>query len=126
MVEPLNPTRHTAEVSRKVARVAVADAVSRLSHLEDVLIWDSAFDANQWDACETLLVEALTEIRKGRTAHNLVAAANAARDKATEEAVILKLDRMGMSETAQHLQGAAPEGLNPVIQSLVKFFWGHR
>lgn len=103
---PVSEALHTPEVARKVARVAITEAASRLSHLEDLLIWDSAFDANQWDAAETLLLEALREVRKGRSASNLIAAQKAAQAQRDTQAVVMRLERMGMSEVHPFLDDA--------------------
>lgn len=104
----------TCDVSRKVARVAVTEAVSRLSHLEDLLIWYKPFTAFQWDACEKLLMEALREIHKGRSAYNLVTAQREAQAQRDETAMVMQLDRMGMSEVSEHL------GVHPAIAPAIR------
>lgn len=125
---PLNPTRHTAQLCREEALRAARELIAVTEHLVKIL--ERNPNADQWRVLEsivqgmgtTALKRLVDPIRTGRSAAVLVAAATKAADAKRQEhtdALVMRLDRMGMSETLQHLEGAAPEGLHPLFGSIV-------
>jgi hypothetical protein len=94
---PIHPTRHTAEAMRQDTEAMASEIVKLMA---------TAPGAAQWRAAESLALGILSAVRKGCTAHQLVQAqaqAQAARRVNHETAMVMQLERMGMSETAERL-----------------------
>lgn len=94
---PIHPTRHTAEAMRSDTEAMALELVGLMA---------PSPGAAQWRAAESLVLGMLSAVRKGATAHQLVLAQQAAqakRDEQHETAMVLQLDRMGMSEIAGRL-----------------------
>jgi len=108
---PLNPTRHTVEAMRSDTEAMALQLVELMAPTPG---------AAQWRAAESLALGILSAVRKGRTAQTLVLAqqqAQAKRDAEHETAMVVQLDRMGMSETAGRLPSVHPI-FAPLLASL--------
>lgn len=94
---PINPTRATAEEMKD-------DAFVMAGELRSLMGADPGPD--QWRAAESLALGILSAVRKGRSAAILIheaRKAQAVRERAHDDAIVLQLERHGFAQDAAFL-----------------------